>query len=382
MFDYQMPRPTTSRKRSRVLALIEGDREHAVRLALLLVLVTWFPTFILSTLNGPFAVRSFMFDFAAQSRMLLVIPLLIATEPSMIRRWESVAKHFREANLVRNDDEGKWQTALAKFDKERHSLVVQALILLAVVGFAIFAVRSTEHITLPAWCEGQVVMGKLSGPGAWYTFVALPLLVYIVLRWLVFQILWATFLNRMSSLRLRLLPVHPDQMGGLGFVETSLRGCLPFAFAMGTIVAGGVGNHMGRGAYGLDAFKSISIMTVAIVVLVCTAPLYTFFGILLRTKRRGMFEYGALAIELGHNFESKWLKQYGEVGTDALAASDFSATTDLYSITASVRGMKSMPFGARSVLSLVFYTVVPAIPVALAFVPFNVLAEKAAKLIF
>lgn len=382
MFHHQMPRPAISRKPPKALALIEADREHAVRLAFLLILVTWFPTFLLSVVSGGAALRSFMFDFAAQSRLLVVIPLLIVTEPSMIQRWKSISQHFKDASLLRKEDEGKWQSALIVFEKRRHSIFSQSLILVAVFGFALLVVRFSGHVTLPIWCQGQAVMGKLSWPGAWYAFIALPLLIYLVLRWLFLQTLWAVFLNKMSRLNLRLLPVHPDLMAGLSFLETSLRACLPFAFAIGTIVAGGISNQLARGNSGVAGFKSTSIATVAIVLLICTGPLYTFFGILLRTRHRGTFEYGALAIELGHRFESKWLERYGQVEIETLQAPDFSATTDLYSITANVRSLKSLPFGTRSILRLLIFTVSPAIPVALAFVPFEVIAEKAAKLIF
>ena len=176
---------------------------------------------------------------------------------------------------------------------------------------------------------------------------------------------------------LHLIPSHPDLMGGLSFVETSIRGYLPFGFAVGTIAAGAVANQMFRFHQPLLTFKNVPLVVIAVVIVVCAGPLFTVFGILLRTRRQGIFEYGSLANRVGHVFETKWLSR--EVDDGALDASDFSATTDLYSIVGNVRQMRVIPISIQSLVRLAAATLGPGIPVALIAVPFDVLIQSAIK---
>ena len=127
----------------------------------------------------------------------------------------------------------------------------------------------------------------------------------------------------------------------------------------------------------LLAFKHVPLVVLAVVILVCAGPLFTVFGILLRTRRQGIFEYGCLANRVGHQFEAKWLNR--DVDDEALDAPDFSATIDLYSVVGNVRQMSVVPISLQSVVRLIAVTLAPALPVALVAVPFDVLIQSAIK---
>jgi hypothetical protein len=176
---------------------------------------------------------------------------------------------------------------------------------------------------------------------------------------------------------LRLIPSHPDLMGGLSFVETSIRGYLPFGFALGTIAAGAVANQMLRFHQPLSSFKHVPLVVIALVLLICMGPFFTLVGTLVDARRRGIFAYGSLGNRLGHQFEMKWLNR--EVDVSILDATDFSATIDLFSVVANVRQMNFFPAGLQSVLRLVAATLAPAIPITLVAVPFDVLVENVIK---
>jgi hypothetical protein len=213
-------------------------------------------------------------------------------------------------------------------------------------------------------------------------FFGVPLLVYLVLRWMWNIGLWALFLRSVSSLELRLVPSHPDLMAGLSFLETSLRSYLPFAFSIGIIVAGGIANQVVHHKQAMDSFRSIELVAVTFVVVICAGPLLSFYDVMLAAKRRGTYEYGRFATILGHEFETKWIDARTAPSVKTLEVPDFSATTDLFSITANVRQIKPFPFGMQSVLRLVAATLVPGIPVLLAAIPFDVLLDKIFKLLF
>jgi len=361
--------------------LFYAEREDSRRLAMVIVGAAWIPTAFFAAINGWPSLSGFLGDFAAQSRLLFVIPLLIIAEPWMLRQWSQIAAQFVEANLVGKEDIPRFQDAFALFDRRRHYMISQVFIVLTIYALALAMIPYLRNAVLPPWCSGTQVLGRLSLPGACYLLVSLPFLCYLVFRWLWNLALWSVFLHRVSRMRLLLIPAHPDLMGGLSFLEASLRSYRPFGLALGTIVAGGVANKIVHTKQNIATFKSTAVFVAALVVLICAGPLCTFYRALLDAKKRGTFLYGAFAIALGQQFEVKWLGANTQADKETLEAPDFSATIDLFSVVGNVRLIKLVPFGVQSIVPLVAVTLVPALPLALAIIPFDVLLEKALKLL-
>ena len=112
-------------------------------------------------------------------------------------------------------------------------------------------------------------------------------------------------------------------------------------------------------------------------------PLTIFLKKLRETKRRGVFEYGALAGAVGTQFEAKWLRQNGSLDQTSLGVQDFSATTDLYSVTANVYAMREVPFSVRDLIGpIVISAMLPFLPLALLAIPLKVIIQGLAKLLF
>ena len=364
-----------------LIDLLHISSAHTLRLAIAVAAAAWLPAIALSTLHGLVSLKSFLLDIAAQSRLLIVLPLLVLTEPVLTTRLATIARHFLAADLVRQEDTSRFEKAFAAFERRGNSLIAQVGIVVIVYVVIASSMLYLVNGILPRWCYMTDAKSSLSGAGTWYVLVSIPIMLYLLFRWMWRQILWSWFLQIVSRMDLKLVPSHPDLVGGLGFLESSLRGSMPFSFALGTIVAGAVANEMIHSHLPLLQFKHVPIVVTAIVVILCVGPLCAFMGILLQTKRRGTFEYGSLAIALGHQFESKWLNTTRKVDGDVLEVPDFSATTDLYSVAANVRQMNFAPFSISSVVRLIGVTLIPAIPVALIAVPFDVLLQHVIKLL-
>ena len=121
---------------------------------------------------------------------------------------------------------------------------------------------------------------------------------------------------------------------------------------------------------------------VVFVLLLVAGPLTVFVVNLHQQKVTGTFRYGTLAQNVGRDFEQKWLENYEKYGDDALQASDFSATTDLYGIASNVQSMSHFPFEVRALVALIVVTLLPFIPVTLMVIPFKVILREAASLLF
>jgi hypothetical protein len=193
--------------------------------------------------------------------------------------------------------------------------------------------------------------------------------------------LWARFLWLMSRLDLRLIPSHPDHAGGLMFLGDSLRAFWLVSFALGAVVAGQVANRITLYGESLVTFKHIVIGLAVFVLILFAGPLTLFIGKLRETKRRGDFIYGALASEVGRQFEHDCLTRERGANEEAPNAQDFSLHSNIYGIVANVYGMKDFPFGLRNLGLLVAVALLPFVPVALMVMPLNVIIKDFAKML-
>jgi hypothetical protein len=222
----------------------------------------------------------------------------------------------------------------------------------------------------------------LSWAGAWSMFVSAPLLLILFFAWLWRILLWGRFLFRTSRLNLRLIAAHPDGAAGLRFLNSAIFAFMPFAFTLGIITAGTIANRVAHGRASLDRIEMTLLGLVVFVLLLVAGPLIVFVFNLHQQKVTGTFRYGLLAQEVGRDFEQKWLEDYEKYGSEALQATDFSATTDLYGIVSNIQGMSHFPFEVKALIALIVVTLLPFIPVTLMAIPFKVILREAASLLF
>lgn len=373
----------------RSLGLANPDRPWAGgRRALLAVVVCWVPLAVLNAYQflivGDEAAKSFFTDFAVNARYLMAIPALIYAEEECIPRLRSIAQHFRDSGLIVEKDKPRYEAVIASTRRLLFSSVGD-LVILVVVYFGVVAVAlyfSTKAAAIP-WHRQGATGFQLSPAGWWHVVVSLPLLLIIFLSWLWRLALWSRFLFVMSRLDLHLIAGHPDGVGGLKFVVSSLRGFRFISFAVGAVVAGTIANRqVHHGSQPLD-FKNTVIGMLVFLVIIFAGPMTVFLQKLRNTKRYGTFEYGALARTIGVEFEEKWLRRKGSVNAASLDVQDFSATTDLYTVVDNVYAMRELPFTLRDLIGPIgVAAMVPFIPVALLALPMEVILKAVVKLLF
>jgi hypothetical protein len=178
---------------------------------------------------------------------------------------------------------------------------------------------------------------------------------------------------------LQLVAAHPDHMGGLRFNIMPVRGFTILAFAIGAMAAGSVAESILYDGQPATRFQILIVGQVILVWLIFLGPLFSLFGPLSHLHWRGTFEYGRLASKLGHEFEARWTHSARPIDTAALAAPDFSATTDLFSIAANIREMNLLVLDSRAVIALTIATLLPYIPVLLAIMPLDEVINLALK---
>jgi len=237
-------------------------------------------------------------------------------------------------------------------------------------------------MSTPSWYwNGSTFPLGLSAAGMWHEFVSLPLLMLLTLGWFWKIALWWRILWKMSRLDLSLVSTHPDQAGGLKFVSESLKGFRIPALAFSTIVAGSQMNQMLHvGLAPLDVRRA-AIGVAIFILLLAVGPLVLFYPRLRETRVKGFFKYGALARDVGLQFEEKWLDHLGTFDSTTLETNDFSAMTDLNQVAGNAHNVREIPFGLRDVTFLLIVTLIPFIPATLLAIPLPELLHELAKLL-
>jgi hypothetical protein len=326
---------------------------------------------------------SFLKDYAHQSRFLIVLPVLILAEPPLHTRLSTVARELEET-IIPENQRAQFQALWASHEKARDSTLSRIVLILLTYATAIWFSQylSAAGSEFAMWWRGGGGFKSFSPAGMWAFFISYPLLGYCTYLWLWRQFLWARFLRSTAQLDLRLVAGHPDRLGGLGFLEASMLGQLPFSFCIGAVLAGAVANRVLNEGYPLLRFRLFAFILAAAVLFVCVVPYLSFTRPLMSMRRRGMSQYGAFAHAVGEQFEKKWLHQTESLNEDVLSVPDFSTTADLYGVVHNIDDIRVIPVGAVDIYACVLVAFIPAIPVVIAAIPFNTLMQAAVKMLF
>jgi len=363
----------------RRLGLVRPNNRNIARRALLAVAIGWAPLFLFalaeSAITHADEITPMLREIGLHARYLVAAPLLILAETVCAPRLNAIARQFVAGGIVRENDVGRLDEALAStrrfLDSTTAEIVVVALAYLF-VGAAIISHPSEQ---LPVWAKGSLAP-RYSLAGWWHLLVSVPLLLVLIFGWLWRLALWARLLGLISRFDLRLVPSHPDHCAGLSFLGHSLRAFAIVALALAAIVAGRSARFILAGEelyFNVGALLSIMLLFVA--------PLFVFSPMLLSAWRQGTFDYGALAGRVGGAFERKWLA--GQIDERAvLNQPDFSATTDLYSVASNVYSIRFLPLELKDLLVLVAAMLAPFAPVILLAFPMDVIWKRVIGLFF
>jgi hypothetical protein len=376
------PAPPQDLHSWRLLDLFRHSTSSTLIRAAIAVAVAWFPLAVISAFQGHPAFLSFLTDFSAQSRLLLIIPVLILGERPLQARYALVAQHF-ETSLVAGNEQSRFAANWRSYENLKDSAAIKVILLLVTYALAAWLsgylrIEGSEFLN---WWKGSGGLRSFSLAGTWALFISYPILGYLTLLWIWRQIIWARFLRSMTLLNLRLIAVHPDHLGGMGFIEASLLGQLPFSFCLGVGLAGAIANRVFYEGQKVLAYRFLAPILIATALLIAVAPYFFFTPTLMRMRRRGMLKYGSLARAVGENFEHKWLDREDSLREDVLSIPDFATTQNLYGMAQRIEEIRVVPVSKINVYLFVVAALIPSIPVFIGALPLNVLIKAALKLL-
>ena len=353
-----------------------------------IVVVAWLPLLVISLLqgkatNGAVAVP-FLRDLELHVRFLVALPLLVIAELVVHRRMRPVVQLFREREIVPEAELPRFRAIVDSAFRLRNSAVAELLLLALVYGVGI-QVFWRHYIALNAdtWYATSSAGGPvLTAGGIWYGYVSLPIFQFLLCRWYFRVFIWARFLYRVTRLELRLVPTHPDRLGGLGFLANTPYAFAPLAAAHGAMLAGPFASRIFYMGAKVSEFRAEALAVVALVLCMVFGPLLVFVPRLAEARRRGLREYGTLAERYTRAFDEKWLRGGAAPGEQLLGSGDIQSLADLGNSLEVVRSMRAVPITKEALLQLGVVTFAPLVPLLLTAMPLEEVVKKLLGLLF
>jgi hypothetical protein len=337
------------------------------------VVVTFLPLVVLAAIQdvliGPRVTLPLLLDFTIWARFVIAIPLLVGAERNIDGRLAMAVRHFRTSDLVGEDARGGLETAVAKAERARDSLIPESILLVGAVVLGVFNTHSVLGLPVSSWrviTPGLVSSTTLAGQ--WLGFVSLPLFNFLVFRWLWRIALWSIFLFRISRLPLNLVPTHPDGAAGIGFLGGIHAVFGSFLVPLSATVAARGVQWVQYGEGTLELLRNGAIAFAVIALAITMGPLLLFMPKLMLAKRRALLEYSGFALEYTRGFDQKWLRG-GRADEQLLGTADIQSLADLANSYNIVRTMRIVPPSTRNAVPLILSIALPMVPFLAAIIP-------------
>jgi len=166
-----------------------------------------------------------------------------------------------------------------------------------------------------------------------------------------------------------MIPTHPDQAGGLGFLGETQRLFAIFIFAYAATASAVASREVLFDKVSIQSYKIPVAALIIIMLLLFLGPLFMFAPALLRTRRKGLQEYSMLACKLGSLYDRKWVKGITPVGESMLSTPDNSSLADYSRNYELVDRMRVFPFEPRTAVALALAGLIPMVPLLATVMP-------------
>lgn len=319
----------------------------------------------------------FLTDVGVHVRFLIVLPLLILAGLVAEQRIRPTVQQFVSRKMVSDDKMDEFSEIVASTFRLGDSVVADVAILAFIYAVVTPLFWGTHVAPAASWYDatsGRGISPTLAG--LWFIYVSLPIFQFVLMRWYYRLFIWARFLWRTAHLDLRLIPSHPDRLGGLGFLILATQGLSLFAMAHGALLAGWIANKVLIGKEVLTEFKGETVLLVGFVLCITILPLLAYMRPLLVTKRRGTFAYGALAAMYAREFDDKWIRSGGKTDEPLIGSADIQSMADMGGTYELVASMRSTPISVQLLLSMSIATLLPVVPLLLTIMPLEQLLKK------
>jgi hypothetical protein len=362
----------------RAIGLIGANQWNLARRIAVLLAIAWLPLFLITAITNPDASLSLLKDYRVHSRSLIAIPVLLIGEILMDNRLRTVFAHLRKAALLDASNLAHLDAIGARLVRLRDSLLPEFAILLLAIVHTATAYKGLVDAT-PWLGHGSGTDFHITAAGWYAVVICTPIFQFLLglglWRWL----LWTIFAFTLSRTNLKLVPTHPDQHGGLGFLGLTSAAFAPLAFSATAVIAATWRNEILYHGAHLTNFKLPAIVLVALIALVAFGPLAFFVPRLAALRRKGILEYGILGQLHSAEFHEKWIVHRAGYESKFLVAPESSTLNDYGEAYEKIQTMSAFLVDKGALYTLAAAVLIPALPTILAEVPLAVVLSDLLK---
>jgi hypothetical protein len=322
--------------------LIPASGDGFMRRAVAYALIAWLPLVIAAWLAGT-AIEPLgnneplLGHIGIHVRCLVAIPLLVLAEGIAQKLIPLGLREFKQSGLVDGELAARFDRVLLSVLNLRNRISPWIVIAVFVATWVavLFVAPNGDEIR---WADSG--SPSLNFGLWWLLLVTRPIFSILLLAWVWRLMLLGLLLYRIAALPLKLVPSHPDRLGGLGFLARLPVVYGPFLLSVSAVV-GGVWAHevLYHGVTVPSLYGQIAALLV-VLTLIGLAPLLVFTPLLLRVKRQALLDYGAFVTQHGRAVHEKWIEKKDVPDYPMLDAPELGPVADVQAIYQAVAAMR------------------------------------------
>lgn len=366
----------------RKLGLIPQQGLGIARRAVFWSLLAWLPVALWAWQRGNFlpaeGSEALLAHYGVNVRLLLGVPLFIIAEGMMHGTLSALLPRLVSSGVVPPSQHDRLRAVLKGVANLRDSVLPWIAIAAVLASFFLLSLPSE----LPHELSWASTPGSGLGFGAWwYLYVGRSIFLTLLLAWLWRLALLFVLFKRISGLELSLVPTHPDRCAGLGFMARIPIMFAPVVLAISSVFAAGWGHQLRYHEVAIAALRIEIIAFVVIVPLLFLSPFISFLGLMLRTKKQGLLDYGDLISHHGRLVRERWIDGKAVADDPILEAPELGPIADTavpYQLIAKIR---PLPLNMGSLIPLVGAAVLPMLVLAALGLPLKTVLKAVLKIL-
>lgn len=353
-----MPQDSLPANRDKPFLLVDGDGLSRLqcqiglipargaglkRRALVYALVAWLPLAIASWLAGSPAVHdgsmteTLLGHYGIHIRCLVAIPLLVLAEGIAQKNLALCLLEFKRSGLVDEALAPRFDAVIdgvVRLKKRAYPWVIIGT--LAAAWTAVFLISPNPDEV--QWAGPR--SGGLGFGAWWFLLVSRPIFAVLLLAWVWRLALVGVLLLRIARLPLKLVVMHPDRMGGLGFLDRLPMVYAPFLFSVSAVVAGAWAHTVFYHGVTVPSLYLQVATLLLLLILTGMAPLLVFSGMMAGAKRQALLDYGVLLAEHGRLVDARWIRKEQIAENPMLDAPELGPVADIQAMYQAVAAMR------------------------------------------
>jgi hypothetical protein len=308
-------------------------------------------------------------DISLHIRILFTLPILLIAERLLDQTVLSALASFDRGGYT---DREATDAILARAEKLRDAWQVElALLAVALVGGQLVLWRVFGSAGL---FHGGADVGALTFSRVWYGVVALPLVQFVMFRWMWRWVIWTFVLYRISRLPLSVVATHADFAGGLAVFARPVTGFAGFVLGNGAIIAAAWGTQAYEGASSIQRLMPMLVVYLLTVAVLAVGPLFVFCAPLFRARRLTLAQYGDFMRTYTLQFHSKWIAPVGQ--GSPLGTPDIQSLADLGHAFQVASKTRVFAFGPRTLVVVWIAALIPMVPLFAGAISFETVLKR------